>query len=484
MNSIKPDKDTIFLHSVADRLLAWAKQNESVRAWFWYGSFSRGQETQGSDLDAAVLLKAGTDVAAVRQDLISHLADEMKLNLPHADSQRLICYVGDNYLKVECTLVTDPEELAWLVDAEDVPAPRLALAFERDGAGQSLVQRAARPGNMDTVSLIHREIAKLLEGFEACSRAHRRSDAYSFYFHYNLALGRLARLVQISRHKPEKLYLPPQLTNTRLRPDERPGFIDLAGSLYLPEANERKRRLAAKFIEFVAELKYSYALDYSADELRAFLDAIMRRDFFVNVRDWADQLDGWIRPGVLIRASTLTRWEKEAELRRWMQEQQVKQIIDLRGDSPRDGKPYTPELLEGIEYVRQPMVQVGHMDENDRAPHYLATALNNLPTIAAVLRKIANAPGCSVVHCYIGVDRTGIVMALLGELLGVPRELLVRDYVASGGVLHGHSLAKFLDGIDAHGGAAALLKNSGLEEATISALRERLLRTPPRNGES
>jgi len=365
-----------------------------------------------------------------------------------------------------------------------VPAPRLALAFERDGAGQSLVQRAARPGNIDTAALVNHEIAKFLEGFEACSRAHRRSDGYSFYFHYNLALGRLARLVQISRHKAEKLYLPPQLTNSRLRPEERQGFIDLAGSLYLPEANERKRRLADKFIEFVAELKISYALDYSADELRAFLDAIIRRDFFVNVRDWAEQLDGWIRPGVLIRASTLTRWEKEAELRRWMRETRVKQIIDLRGDSPKDGKPYTAELLEGIEYVRHPMVQTGPWDETDRAAHYLATALHNLSAIVAVLRKLAGAPGCSVIHCYIGVDRTGIVMALLGEVLGVPRALLIRDYVASGGVLHGHSLSKFLDGIDAHGGAAALLKNGGLEEATISALRERLLRTQPRNGES
>jgi protein-tyrosine phosphatase len=407
----------------------------------------------------------------------------MKLHLDHHNPQLHICYVGEKYLKVECMLVSDPEDLAWLVDAEDVPAPRLALAFERDGAGQTLVRRASRPCHLDTVNLINREVAKFLEGFEACSRAHRLSDAYSFYFHYNLALGRLARLVQISRHKAEKLYLPAQLTNTRLRPGERQEFIDLAGSLYLPEANERKRRLAAKFIEFFEELAQSHKLDFDANKLRIFLNAIVRRDFFVNVRDWAEQLDGWIRPGVLIRASTLTRWEKEEELRRWMRELKVRQIIDLRGDSPRDGKPYPAELLEGIEYVRHPMAQVGHMDENDRAPHYLATALHNLPTIVGVLRKIAAASGCSVVHCYVGVDRTGIVMALLGELLGVPRELLVRDYVASGGVLHGHSLSKFLEGIDEQGGAATILNAAGLDKTTISALRERLLSPQALNGD-
>ena len=133
MKSIKPDKDTVYLHSIADRLLEWAKQSDSVLAWFWYGSFARGQETQGSDLDAAVLLKPGTDVATIRQALASHLADQMKLSLDHADPQRVICYLGDKYLKVECALALNPEDLACLVDAEDVPAPRLALAFELDG---------------------------------------------------------------------------------------------------------------------------------------------------------------------------------------------------------------------------------------------------------------------------------------------------------------------------------------------------------------
>jgi hypothetical protein len=66
-------------------------------------------------------------------------------------------------------------------------------------------------------------------------------------------------------------------------------------------------------------------------------------------------------------------------------------------------------------------------------------------------------------------------MAMLGELLGVPRELLVEDYIASGAELQRHSMSHFLDAIAARGGSAHLLRMAGLRESTIEQLHERLL---------
>lgn len=80
--------------------------------------------------------------------------------------------------------------------------------------------------------------------FEACSAAHARSDAYAFYFHYNLALGRLARIIQMVRGGAEHLYLPRHLTSSLMPLEEQTNFWGLAGTLYLPEALERKRALA------------------------------------------------------------------------------------------------------------------------------------------------------------------------------------------------------------------------------------------------
>ena len=464
-----------YLQIIADHLLEWAKASENVLAWYWYGSYSIHQTSQGSDLDAAVLLRPGTDICDVRAQLVAALGDEVRMHLSFADPARVTCYTGDQHLKVECVLATEAEELAWLADSTDVPSPRLVLAFERDGAGQALANRAEQTCVVNVAALANREIDKFMEAFEACSRAHHRSDAYSFYFHYNLALGRLARLVQIARHKPERLYLPPRLTNTRLRPEERQSFIDLAGSLYLPEANEKKRKLAKAFLLFVEELERSVKVGRVLGEMRFFLDEIIRRDYFWNVRDWAEHLEGWIRPGVIIRASTLTRWQEDKELRTWLRDKQVRQIIDLRSDKPKDGKPYDDGVLEDIVYARHTIVQSGVMDNSDRSPHYLNIAMNNLPAITDVLRKLAVASGCSVVHCYAGVDRTGVVMALLGDMLGVPRALLMEDYIASGADLHRHSLSGFFDGIDARGGTKFLLREAGLRDSVVSLLQTKLL---------
>ena len=51
---------------------------------------------------------------------------------------------------------------------------------------------------------------------------------------------------------------------------------------------------------------------------------------------------------------------------------------------------------------------------------------------AAAIRAVANAPeGGVLVHCAGGKDRTGLVVALLLELAGVPREEIAADYAIS-----------------------------------------------------
>ena len=54
------------------------------------------------------------------------------------------------------------------------------------------------------------------------------------------------------------------------------------------------------------------------------------------------------------------------------------------------------------------------------------------PNFAAAIRAIADAPdGGVLVHCAGGKDRTGLVVALLLSLAGVPREDIAADYALS-----------------------------------------------------
>jgi protein-tyrosine phosphatase len=58
--------------------------------------------------------------------------------------------------------------------------------------------------------------------------------------------------------------------------------------------------------------------------------------------------------------------------------------------------------------------------------------LNTRPdSVVAALRAIAEPTGATVVHCAAGKDRTGMVIALALDLVGVRREAIVADFGAS-----------------------------------------------------
>ena len=52
-------------------------------------------------------------------------------------------------------------------------------------------------------------------------------------------------------------------------------------------------------------------------------------------------------------------------------------------------------------------------------------------SVLTALRLLAHSDGATLVHCAAGKDRTGVVVALALSSVGVPREEIVADYVAS-----------------------------------------------------
>ncbi len=120
---------------------------------------------------------------------------------------------------------------------------------------------------------------------------------------------------------------------------------------------------------------------------------------------------------------------------------------------------------------------------------------------AAIMRAVANAPeGAVLVHCHVGKDRTGIVVALLLVLAGVPVETIVADYALSAGYLQPlfeaskqadsnvddalwHSqpetMQSWLERLETvHGGVERYLLTAGLTSEEIERLRSRLREEP------
>jgi hypothetical protein len=85
---------------------------------------------------------------------------------------------------------------------------------------------------------------------------------------------------------------------------------------------------------------------------------------------------------------------------------------------------------------------------------------------SAILRVLADGDRLpAVIQCNSGKDRTGIVVALLLELLGVPDETIVADYALTDEVVSR----------DRWGSADAYVRQAGVEDTVLNAVRTNLL---------
>ena len=250
-------------------------------------------------------------------------------------------------------------------------------------------------------------------------------------------------------------------------------------------------------------------------------------DGAVNVRDLGGlEVAGGGRTasGVLLRADNL-QGLSERDVERLVDELGLRVVIDLRtreevvleGPGPlvRDGRVdirHRSLLPEGGERTDigvdaklpwQGRPLGGDPAEAPAVRAYLGYLRDRPDSIVGALRDVARGEGAAIVHCAAGKDRTGVVCALALAAVGVPREAIVADYVATGERLgpllarlrssptyaedlegrpdeshrpRAENMARVLDVLDARaGGPCGWLDEHGFGAADRAALRDRLV---------
>ncbi|MFF0270191.1 HAD-IA family hydrolase [Kribbella sp. NPDC004536] len=197
------------------------------------------------------------------------------------------------------------------------------------------------------------------------------------------------------------------------------------------------------------------------------------------------------RYGVPTRAGALLRTDAFDTVADELRALHAGLVLDLRSDwelrqpHPLDGDPA---------YRRIPWIdpEAERLRDPDAEPRLLDVYRNSLTRNADHIRQIfaavADAPADRpvVVHCKAGKDRTGLTIAILLELAGVPRTHIAADYAISEvnlGTQDGPEFSRTrpetilgsLDHLDALGGVRAYLSWLGLTPSQLHRLATRLV---------
>ncbi|MDO5297102.1 MAG: tyrosine-protein phosphatase [bacterium] len=149
-------------------------------------------------------------------------------------------------------------------------------------------------------------------------------------------------------------------------------------------------------------------------------------------------------------------------------------IIDLRTKREIEKKEGPDRLPSGSEIVtlHLPMAFKG----DTKIGRYYSYALDNDESVGGFFHALANPKSYPLLyHCSAGKDRTGVLTALLLELLGTPRPIIMEDYLQSQRnskklEVNREWLREVFRLIDKAGGVNVFLVQQGANSADLKAI--------------
>lgn len=451
-----------------------------------YGSFGRNEATPNSDIDIQLLVNKDFETSILKDQLQKLFHNEIQSIREVAMRNKVVAYFKSQP-KIEFAICTNISEIDRNYLGSEITDFSQTVLYQRVpqlyDIGSYLAQLIRDYNNNKTEQQKEKQITDLVDKFiyefESCSGMHRRSDGYQFYFFYNIALQVAIQLNHLSKGHSKFNFLPKYFIANILTKEEQETFYNLKGTLFLPEANQQKRKLLDFFYAAIETLVTPEKLE----EVKQFCEWLYNRDFLWNFRDISTH-NSKIKSGRIYRTATMTLFQNENRFDELLNEKQIKTVIDLRADKEIEELPYHEQTLSKFKYIKaqldpwnQPewFKEKHHQGTNEEiAYRFFAIGCND--QIKNAMEAIINEElGSVAVHCFAGKDRTGIFISMLHLLADTPMEIIYADYLASEVDVRISRLNLVLDIITEKGGIEPYLLSCGLTDNQISKLKQKLL---------
>lgn len=461
-------------HDVINHMKEFARNNDDIEGLAILGSHARGDAGPKADLDLVLFVPK-----AMPEKILSEAIDFLfPLNkfVIKPNTKKWTIFLGSEFLRVDLNAIQEISGIKVMYQGSLIDNPDKAVLIDKKGFLINTFREwkdETIKGETDLFSLVSVEVEKFLDAFETASRYANQSDVFRFYFNYNLAFTRYARLVQLEKGNDSFLYTPRRFLEN-MSTDRQRSTEGLASTLKLSDIPPKLEHMAAEFLLTYGHLYVKYPeLPRSPREIFTFIRSILNRDMVWNLRDVA-----WIAPdilqkGKLYRSSTISRFESRREYELLIKQLGIERIIDLRLEHEISRYPYTEYTYE--------LLDVQHLGMNTKlsSPFVFgpltsslhADLLNNTDVIKQFFAFLAKKVP-TLVHCHSGKDRTGVLIALAELVAGVPVELAKKDFLATGMDLKEKDADNLFGRVEELGGVHSILQQIGVPQEHVMAVRQ------------
>ena len=456
--------------SIIKSIQDWATHDPEVRSVFLLGSQARRDSNGLSDVD--IVIETTTKPLAVSRQLQRLLP--VVYHQPWADG-KLVLWVGPTQVKVDCWVVADATLTGKYYWGSNPSKFDDWVLIDREGNLEKRLSKThPAASNYQDIGWLN---LRFINQLEAASKHHARSDTYRYMFAMQISYDALIRLACHVSGMTDSLYLPKvgHRVLERLLPAWTSDRFGTTGNLRT--ANERKRNLLNcwKDLHELAKKVGTDLGDYE-EEFR-FLETILARDHFWNMRD---VVDGTMTPamrGRLLRGACLVPHIGEPALNKFLQSSGVKWIVDLRREEERVIRPYPDDFLVQVHHC-----PTWHTSERPEAwpqrhselgNDYAGVLMSMAPHIPLVLELIASGE-IGYIHCHAGRDRTGVICAIVLRILGHSGQDLRHSYGLSSDA-DMEAFDVILDWFEDDERFQCLLSDLGVGEDLISGVRHAML---------
>jgi len=422
----------------------------------FFGSHGRNNNNFYSDLDTFIYYDESysnnNTILRVKEKILGILnSDNEGVFINFEIDDKWLVYTERSFIKLEIGIKSISEarkDTIYIIESR-ISNPEQAIVYDKNDKVKKFYSENWI--KLDDFEILKKrfisESYKFIYHYEKSLSSLAEGDSYRTYLNYNMAFHTLVRLQSMVDGNYYNLYQPREFLMSVFYNHNWEfimKYIQVSTGMRRADVVNRKDKLKNLFLEVIEQgIKYFNLENGQIERSQQFFEKFdLKYPQFSNLRDisllpnkFSDTIN--IKEGLIFRAASLSENDKELVMK-FLKDKDIKFIIDLRGKNEverlvQNNIYYNHDIKE--EYVKNIPIEANLVFPPPDNPEqvYNRFIANFQGEIKIIFEEYFSKAAINklIIHCEAGKDRTGIVIAILLDLLDVSRELIIEDYLLS-----------------------------------------------------